>query len=54
MRKLNQTYYFSVEGQTERCYLQWLQKTINAAPDTKYTVKLNVKVEKNPVSYPKN
>ncbi len=50
MRKENRTYYFSVEGETEHWYLSWLQKTINASPEAKYKVKLDSKVEKNPVS----
>lgn len=50
MRKENRTYYFSVEGETEHWYLDWLQKAINAAPNAKYKVKLDSKVEKNPVS----
>lgn len=28
MRKENRTYYFSVEGETEKWYLDWLQSTI--------------------------
>ena len=29
MRKENRTYFFSVEGDTEKWYLDWLQTTIN-------------------------
>ena len=29
MRKENMTYYFSVEGETEKWYLDWLQNCIN-------------------------
>ena len=50
MRKENLTYYFSVEGQTEKMYLDWLQSCINKSPEAKYTVKLDTKVEKDPVS----
>lgn len=53
MRKINRIFYFSVEGQTERQYLQWLQKTINADSSAQCKVKLEAKVEKNPVSYVK-
>lgn len=53
MRPEKHTYYFSVEGETEKWYLEWLQDTINARPDTKFLVKLDSKVEKNPVSYVK-
>jgi len=53
VRKINRIFYFSVEGQTERQYLQWLQKTINADSSAQCKVKLEAKVEKNPVSYVK-
>ncbi|MCH1940085.1 RloB family protein [Holdemania massiliensis] len=43
MRKENRTYYFSVEGETEKWYFDWLQETINKDPHTRYTVKLNSK-----------
>ena len=48
MRKENRTYYFSVEGKTELWYLEWLQQRINAEENAKMTVKLDVKVQKNP------
>ncbi len=48
MRKEKKTYYFSVEGDTEAWYLEWLQKTINEDPQARYTVKLEKKVEKDP------
>ncbi len=32
MQKENRTYYFSVEGETEQLYLEWLQHTINSNP----------------------
>lgn len=50
MRKENRTYYFSVEGETEKWYLDWLQNTINADPDAKYTVKLDSKIQKDPLA----
>ena len=50
MRKENRTYYFSVEGETEKWYLDWLQCIINANPATKYTVKLNSKIQKDPLA----
>ncbi len=53
MRKENRTYYFSVEGETEKWYLDWLQQIINAEPTTKYTVKLNSKIQKDPLAYAK-
>lgn len=50
MRKENRTYYFSVEGETEQWYLEWLQRIINAEPNAKYTVKLDSKIQKDPLS----
>ena len=51
MRKENRTYYVSVEGETEKWYLVWLQRTINAVPEARYTVKLDSKVQKNPLAH---
>lgn len=53
MRKETKKYYFSVEGETEKWYLDWLQNTINSVYDSKYKVKLDSKVEKDPCSYAK-
>ena len=50
MRKETKKYYFSVEGETEKWYLDWLQKTINAFPDSKYNVKLDAKIQKDPLA----
>ena len=50
MRKENRTYYFSVEGETEQWYLEWLQFAINAETSAKYTVKLDSKVQKDPLA----
>lgn len=50
MRKENRTYYFSVEGETEQWYLEWLQRMINAEENAKYTVKLDSKIQKDPLS----
>lgn len=49
MRKLNYTYYFSVEGETEKWYLNWLQERINESADVPRTVKLDVQVQKDPM-----
>lgn len=48
MRKENRTYFFSVEGDTEQWYLEWLQRAINAAPEAACTVKLDCKIQKDP------
>ena len=50
MRKENRTYYFSVEGETEKWYLEWLQSTINANLEARYTVKLDSKIQKDPLA----
>ncbi|MCD8027287.1 MAG: RloB family protein [Erysipelotrichaceae bacterium] len=47
-KKEIQVYYFSVEGETEKWYLEWLQKTINTYTNAKYHIRFNIKVEKNP------
>jgi len=53
MRKLTKKYYFSVEGETEQWYLQWLQNKINSDPDTQYTVKLICPIQKDPLKQAK-
>lgn len=50
MRKENRTFYFSVEGETEKWYLDWLQDLINTNPAAKYTVKLDSKINKDPLT----
>lgn len=47
-RKEIKKYFFSVEGETEELYLNWLEKKINSFERSKYNVKFDVKVEKNP------
>lgn len=46
-------YHFTVEGETEKWYLEWLQKQINLAPDTVRYVDFQIKVEQNPFSFAK-
>lgn len=50
MIKKTKKYYFSVEGETEQWYLKWLQNTINSIPERKYNIKLDLKIEKDPLS----
>lgn len=50
-RKENIAFYFSVEGETEKWYLEWLANTINGQETAALKVKMNAKVQKNPVSY---
>lgn len=45
IKKEKISYYFSVEGETEKWYLNWLQQIINQAPERKYDVILSVKVQ---------
>ena len=54
MRKETRKYYFSVEGETEKWYLEWLQKTIRSDSRSKYNVKFDSKIERDPVSRVKN
>lgn len=53
MRKYTKQYYFSVEGETEQWYLDWLQNIINSAEKSKFNVSLKAEVEKNPLKYVK-
>lgn len=48
-RKECRKYYFSVEGQTEKWYLEWLEGQINRNENAKYNVKLTVEITKNPL-----
>lgn len=48
--KLSKPFYFSVEGETEDWYLQWLSKSINVSPQAKFKVSFNRKIEKDPLS----
>jgi len=42
-------YYFTVEGETEQWYLQWLQNQINTEPASTYKVTLDCPKQKDPV-----
>jgi len=53
MRRESITYYFSVEGETEKWYLEWLQNSLNAEPDIPCAVKFVSKIQKNPLQYTK-
>lgn len=53
IKKSNKQYFFTVEGETEKWYLDWLQEAINADPTAKYTVSIRSKVEKNPLKFAK-
>ena len=51
-RKETQSYHFSVEGATEKWYLEWLQAEINKQPQSIYKITIHSKIE-NPKSYVK-
>ena len=46
MKAMTKKYYFSVEGKTEKWYLDWLQNAINTANTATYKVVFDSKVEK--------
>lgn len=50
MRKITKKYYFSVEGDTEKWYLDWLKSIINKSDTATSKVDFDIKIEKNPLS----
>ena len=52
-RKENRRFVFSVEGDTEKWYLDWLQRTINTNPNAVTNVIIDAKVEKSPMKFMK-
>ncbi len=52
-RKMNARYYFTVEGETEKWYLEWLRDAINADPRAKVKIVCTPKVQKNPLKWAK-
>ncbi len=53
IRKTTQKYYFSVEGETEKWYFDWLQEKINSEPAAKHKVSIDSKVQ-NPIKRAKS
>ena len=49
-RKTTKTYFFTVEGETEKLYLDWLQNEINSNSQSKYKVQISSVVEKKTLS----
>lgn len=49
MRKETKKYFFTVEGETEKRYFEWLQRMINGAPAALYTVKFDCPIQKDPL-----
>lgn len=52
-RKAARKYYFSVEGETEKWYLEWLAKMINLQDKSQYKASIISKIEKDPLSMAK-
>lgn len=48
-KKLKNKYYFSVEGQTEKWYLEHLQSLINSYEEINCKVSFDCVVENNPL-----
>lgn len=53
-RKQSVRYYFTVEGETEKWYLEWLRDQINASAEATARVSCSPKVEKNPLKWAKS
>lgn len=47
--KPTKTYFFTVEGETEKWYLTWLQKQINECEEALYKVVFDCQIQKNPL-----
>jgi hypothetical protein len=52
-KKKNNTYWFTVEGETEQLYLDRLRQLINTADAATHTVTIERKVEQRPIKYAK-
>ena len=53
-RKETHKHYFSVEGETEKWYLEWLEARINADTRATARVSFSVKVQKDPLKMAKS
>ena len=52
-RKENRRYVFTVEGETEQWYFNWLQNEINNCQESRFTVSIVSKVQQSPKKYSK-
>ena len=52
-KKENRRYDFTVEGETEQWYFEWLQEQINTCAESKFTVSIVPKVQQSPKKYSK-
>lgn len=53
-RKETRKYTFTVEGETEMWYFDWLESQINLCDSADYKVSIVAKVQKNPIKYAKS
>lgn len=53
-RKSTKKYFFTVEGETEKWYLEWLKVRINECEEAAYKVSFDVQVQKNPLKRAKS
>jgi hypothetical protein len=51
--KKTRKYYFTVEGETEQWYFEWLQKQINDEPSSNCNAAIKCVVQKDPLKYTK-
>lgn len=52
--KEKKNYYLNVEGETEKWYFLWLQNMINNSSESRFNVRFNIGVKKDPVKHVKN
>ena len=52
-KREHRRYVFTVEGETERWYLEWLQEQLNLCPESKFTVSIVSKVQQSPQKFAK-
>ena len=53
-RKETKKYTFTVEGETEKWYLDWLAEQINSCEEAKYKVSIVAKVQQSPSKFAKS
>ncbi|MGN0244203.1 MAG: RloB domain-containing protein [Lachnospiraceae bacterium] len=53
-RKTIKKYFFTVEGETEKWYLEWLRDRINECEEATYKVSFDIQVQKNPLKRAKS
>lgn len=54
MKKTTKKYYFSVEGDTEKWYLDWLKDEINKCEEAAFKVSFDASIQKNPIKRAKS